>query len=57
MEGNGPDKQTPSGASGTAAAETGPRNVVIKIGPPPTVNLTCYGFHVWAEDFLAAATL
>jgi hypothetical protein len=27
------------------------------MGPPPTFNITCYGFHVWAEDFLAAEKL
>jgi hypothetical protein len=27
------------------------------MGPPPTFNITCYGFHVWAEDFLAAGKM
>lgn len=32
-----------------------PRSLTI-LGPPPVqVNLTCYGFHLWAEDLLAAA--
>jgi len=31
-----------------------PKNVILAAGTLH-VNLTCYGFHVWAEDFLAAA--
>lgn len=32
-------------------------NIVIKMGPPPKFNITCYGFHLWAEDFLSAEKL
>jgi hypothetical protein len=31
-----------------------PKNVTLSPGPLQ-VNLTCYGFHVWSEDYLAAA--
>jgi hypothetical protein len=31
-----------------------PQNVTLSAGTAH-VNLTCYGFHLWAEDFLAAA--
>lgn len=37
--------------------ELAPPNIAIEIGSAPTFNLTCYGFHVWAEDFLAAEKL
>lgn len=32
------------------------RNIVLKAAPA-VFNVTCYGFHVWAEDFLAAEKL
>ena len=33
-----------------------PRNIVLSPAPA-TFNVTCYGFHLWAEDFLAAEKL
>jgi hypothetical protein len=36
--------------------QTTPRNIVLK-ADPGVINVTCYGFHVWAEDFLTAAKL
>lgn len=31
-----------------------PSNITIKLPPGPVINLTCYGFHLYAEDFLSA---
>jgi hypothetical protein len=38
----------------TDGKETKPQNIVIQV-EPARFNITCYGFHLWAEDFLAAA--
>jgi hypothetical protein len=53
-----PDKQAESAGQPESAdqREVRPRSVVIEIAPA-MFNLTCYGFHVWAEDFLAAEKL
>lgn len=56
MKSDRPDKQVDSGSQPQSTDES-PRNIVIQMGPGPTFNLTCYGFHLWAEDFLAAEKL
>ena len=40
-----------------AANWSGSRRIVLKVGAPPVLNITCYGFHIWAGDFLAAEKL
>jgi HEPN domain-containing protein len=44
-------------ASADNHAQTQPRNITLTMGEPPAINLTCYGFHVFAEDFLTAAKM
>jgi hypothetical protein len=53
------DKQKrPAGQAASAdQSNVRPRDIVIEMGPPPTFNVTCYGFHLWAGDFLAAERL
>jgi hypothetical protein len=36
---------------------TTPQNIVLQAAPAVVTNLTCYGFHVWAGDFLDAERL
>lgn len=38
------------------ATPAAPRKIVLSPAPA-TFNVTCYGFHLWAEDFLAAEKL
>src|SRR4051812_23518161 len=56
MKSDRPDKQVDS-ESQPQSTDGSPRNIVIQMGPGPTFNLTCYGFHLWAEDFLSAEKL
>ena len=37
-------------------ANQSPRNITMTVGGVQA-NLTCLGFHIWAEDFLAAARM
>lgn len=59
MKNDRPDKPLESAGQPESAdqSEVRPRNIVIEMGPPPTFNITCYGFHVWAEEFHAAEKL
>ncbi len=59
MKNDRPDKQVESAGQPESPdqSDVRPRSIVIKMGPPPTFNITCYGFHMWAEDFLGAEKL
>jgi hypothetical protein len=58
MEKDSLDTETASaGPRGSAdSSDTGPQNIVIQV-EPARFNITCYGFHLWAEDFLRAARI
>jgi hypothetical protein len=57
MKSDRPDKQAESKPESPEKTEGRPSNIVIQMPAPPTLNFTYYGFHLGAEDFLAAEKL
>lgn len=40
---------------GDNSSQPKPLSITIQLPPGPVINLTCFGFHLHADDFLAAA--